>query len=87
MPDQAPLLPVREVSKSFGAVAAVQNVSLDLYGGEAHAPLGENGAGQSTIAMGRRPLGRFKTIDRTAMLREAGPPTELTATNIDKFDF
>jgi len=37
MPAEVPLLQVREVSKSFGAVAAVQNISFDLYGGEAHA--------------------------------------------------
>ncbi|MEU0092789.1 sugar ABC transporter ATP-binding protein [Kribbella sp. NPDC006257] len=125
MREATPLLRLRAVSKSFGAVAAVQNVSLDLYGGEAHALVGENGAGKSTlvkmlagvhrpdagtieldgnpieltgpadakaagiaviyqeptlfpdlsvaenIAMGRPPLGRFKTVDRTAMLRRA----------------
>ncbi|WP_433013491.1 sugar ABC transporter ATP-binding protein [Kribbella sp. CA-294648] len=125
MPTEAPVLRVREVSKSFGAVAAVQGVSFDLYGGEAHALVGENGAGKSTIvkmlagvhrpdagtleldgvpvelstpadakaagiaviyqeptlfpdlsvaeniAMGRQPLGRFKTIDRAAMIRQA----------------
>src|SRR3954467_7080180 len=108
---------VPAVSKSFGAVAAVQGVSFDLYGAEAHALVGENGAGKSTIvkmlagvhrpdagtleldgapielhspadakaagiaviyqeptlfpdlsvaeniAMGRQPVGRFKTID------------------------
>jgi rhamnose transport system ATP-binding protein len=43
------LLEVRDVSKSFGAVAAVQSVSFPLYGGEAHALVGENGAGKSTI--------------------------------------
>ncbi|NEA33071.1 sugar ABC transporter ATP-binding protein [Streptomyces sp. SID13031] len=124
MPTEAPVLRVREVSKSFGAVAAVQGVSFDLYGGEAHALVGENGAGKSTIvkmlagvhrpdsgtleldgapielttpagakaagiaviyqeptlfpdlsvaeniAMGRQPLGRFKTIDRAAMIKQ-----------------
>jgi rhamnose transport system ATP-binding protein len=45
----APLLMVRDVSKSFGPVAAVQEVSLPLYAGEAHALLGENGAGKSTL--------------------------------------
>ena len=43
------LLEVHDVSKSFGAVAAVQSVSFPLYGGEAHALIGENGAGKSTI--------------------------------------
>jgi rhamnose transport system ATP-binding protein len=43
------LLQVRDVSKSFGAVAAVQGVSFALEAGEAHALVGENGAGKSTI--------------------------------------
>ena len=43
------LLEVRDVTKSFGAVAAVQGVSFPLYAGEAHALVGENGAGKSTI--------------------------------------
>jgi rhamnose transport system ATP-binding protein len=43
------LLEVHDVTKSFGAVAAVQRVSFPLYAGEAHALVGENGAGKSTI--------------------------------------
>jgi rhamnose transport system ATP-binding protein len=45
----AAVLEVVDVSKSFGAVAAVQGVSFPLFAGEAHALVGENGAGKSTI--------------------------------------
>jgi len=38
-----------DVSKSFGAVRALREVSLTLTGGRAHALLGENGAGKSTL--------------------------------------
>ncbi|WP_066372268.1 sugar ABC transporter ATP-binding protein [Herbidospora mongoliensis] len=43
------MLALREVSKSFGAVRALREVSLDLVPGEAHALAGENGAGKSTL--------------------------------------
>jgi rhamnose transport system ATP-binding protein len=36
-------------TKSFGAVRAVVDGSVDLYRGEAHALVGENGAGKSTV--------------------------------------
>ncbi|MFD2415853.1 sugar ABC transporter ATP-binding protein [Amycolatopsis pigmentata] len=48
-PGGVPLLEVRGVAKSFGAVAAVADVSFGLHPGEAHALVGENGAGKSTI--------------------------------------
>jgi ATPase subunit of ABC transporter with duplicated ATPase domains len=44
-----PLLALDGVSKSFGAVAALRDVRLQLHGGEAHGLVGENGAGKSTL--------------------------------------
>jgi len=44
-----PVLRIQDVSKSFGPVAALKHVTLDIYGGRVHTLLGENGAGKSTL--------------------------------------
>ncbi|MFD1193185.1 ABC transporter ATP-binding protein [Seohaeicola saemankumensis] len=44
-----PLLQTRAISKSFGALKASSDVSLDLRPGEIHALIGPNGAGKSTL--------------------------------------
>lgn len=44
-----PVLAIRDLRKSFGALKATDGVSIDLYPGEIHALIGPNGAGKSTL--------------------------------------
>ena len=46
---EVPTVTLRHIAKAFGAVRAVIDGTIDLYAGEAHALLGENGAGKSTM--------------------------------------
>ena len=43
------LLSAKNLTKRFGGLAAVNNVSVDLYRGQIHAVIGPNGAGKSTL--------------------------------------
>ena len=79
----APVLELREVSKSFGPVVALRSGSLRVEAGSIHALIGENGAGKSTLVkvvagVHRRDAGTFElggeSVDfsSTAESKQAG---------------
>lgn len=44
-----PILCMKDIEKHFGSVIALAGVSFDVYPGECHCLLGDNGAGKSTF--------------------------------------
>lgn len=48
-PSMAPIVALKDIRKSFGAVTALRGVSLDVMPGETFALLGDNAAGKSTL--------------------------------------
>jgi D-xylose transport system ATP-binding protein len=47
--DGRPLLSLRKINKSFGAVQVLHDVDMDVYRGQVNALVGDNGAGKSTL--------------------------------------
>ncbi|CRL12002.1 ATP-binding cassette domain-containing protein [Phaeobacter italicus] len=49
MTSSQPLIRMQNIEKHFGSVIALAGVSVDIYPGECHCLLGDNGAGKSTF--------------------------------------
>jgi putrescine transport system ATP-binding protein len=64
-PDAKPYISIRNVTKRFGDVTAVSDVSLDIYRGELFCLLGGSGCGKSTLL---RMLAGFETPTEGAIL-------------------
>ncbi|WP_424971600.1 ATP-binding cassette domain-containing protein [Dinoroseobacter sp. S76] len=47
--NKAPIIQMKNIEKHFGAVIALAGVSIDVFPGECHCLLGDNGAGKSTF--------------------------------------
>lgn len=49
MSESKPMIEMRNVSKHFGSVIALSDISMKVYAGEVMCLLGDNGAGKSTL--------------------------------------
>src|SRR3954451_7156845 len=66
----APVMELRDVSKSYGAVRALRDGNISLRAGEVRAVMGENGAGKSTLV---KVLGGVVRRDIGEMLVDGEP--------------
>ena len=68
----SPLLSLRKVNKSFGAVQVLTDVDLDVFRGKVTALVGDNGAGKSTVIKG---IAGIHTFDSGEYTFEGNPVT------------
>ncbi len=66
----APIVELRDATKSYGAVRALRDGNLSLRPGEVRALIGENGAGKSTLV---KVLGGVVRRDAGEMLVDGAP--------------
>jgi D-xylose transport system ATP-binding protein len=67
-----PILELRGVSKSFGAVQALYKVDFHVAPGEVMALVGDNGAGKSTLI---KSIAGIHTIDEGDVVFDGSPVT------------
>jgi D-xylose transport system ATP-binding protein len=67
---ESPILALRGINKSFGAVQVLHNVDFDVYSGEVMALVGDNGAGKSTLV---KCVGGIYSIDSGEVQFEGSP--------------
>jgi D-xylose transport system ATP-binding protein len=67
-----PLLSLRGIEKSFGAVQVLRGVDLDVFPGKVTALVGDNGAGKSTLIKG---IAGIHSFDAGEYLFEGGKVT------------
>ena len=70
-----PLVSTHGLSKSYGAVDALDDVSIDFHAGEVHGVVGENGAGKTTLMRllaGEEPptMGHIEISGRRVILKD-----------------
>ena len=70
--DRHPLLELRGVNKSFGAVHVLHDVDFDVYPGQVTALVGDNGAGKSTLV---KCIAGIYAVDSGEYLFEGKPVT------------
>jgi len=70
--DNAPILSLRGIQKSFGAVHVLRGVDLDVRRGQVTALVGDNGAGKSTLIKG---IAGIHGFDEGEYLFEGEPVT------------
>ena len=75
---RTPVLSLRDISKSFGAVTALSDVDMDFYAGEVVALVGDNAAGKSTLA---KIMAGVLTPDAGTILSDGVPVTIPTPTS------
>ena len=62
------ILELKNISKNFGAIHALENVDLDITPGEALGLMGDNGAGKSTLV--KIVAGNFSPTNGEILLQE-----------------